>query len=191
MNKLVCVVGMTGSGKSIVSDYLVEKGFSYLRFGQLTMDIIKERGLEVSEDNEKSIREGLRAEHGMAAYAKLNITKFDELLEKGNVVGDGLYSWSEYKVLKEKYQDNLIIVAVYAPPKLRYSRLEKRILAKEDKEMRNRATTKEKSKARDYAEIENIEKGGPIAMADYTIINTFTVEYVRGKLDEILGELNE
>ena len=49
----------------------------------------------------------MRKEHGMGAYAILNIPKFDELLKKGNVVGDGLYSWSEYKILKEKYQQDL------------------------------------------------------------------------------------
>ena len=37
-----------------------------------------------------------------------------------------------------------------------------------------RPLSKEQAKARDYAEIENIEKGGPIAMADIMIINEST-----------------
>lgn len=91
-NKLVCVVGMTGSGKSVVSDRLVDNGFQFLRFGQITLDYITEYNLKLCEVTEKEVREGFRKEHGMAAYAILNMPKIDELLRKGNVVGDGLYS---------------------------------------------------------------------------------------------------
>jgi len=188
MNKLICLVGMTGSGKSVVADYLVSKGFGFLRFGQITLDIVKERGLEPTEENERPVREEMRKKHGMGAYATLNIPKFDELLKKGHVVGDGLYSWSEYKVLKDKYVDQLIVVAVYAPLKVRYERLANRKLAKEDTDFRHRPATIEQAKARDYAEIENIEKGGPIAMADYTLVNIDTVESLIESVEKILGD---
>ncbi len=186
-NKLICIVGMTGSGKSVVSDYLVEKGFEFLRFGQITLDYFRERNILPTEAKEKEVREGFRKEHGMAAYAILNIPKIDELLKKGNVVGDGLYSWSEYKVLKEKYGENFYVIAVYAPPALRYSRLENR--TEIDEKMRNRPTNPRDSKSRDYAEIENIEKGGPIAMADFTVINTSTVENARKQVDDFLSQI--
>ena len=186
MNKLVCVVGMTGSGKSVVSDYLVSKGYSYLRFGQITMDIIKERCLEPNEVNERSVREGIRREHGMGAYALLNIPKFDELLKKGSVVGDGLYSWSEYKIFREKYGEQLVVVAVFAPPKLRYSRLVNRTLLSTDVNLKNRPATFDSARSRDFAEIENIEKGGPIAMSDFTLVNTGSVEELISQLEKVL-----
>ena len=104
MNKIICLVGMSGSGKSVVADELVRNGFEFARFGQITLDIVKERGLEPSEENERPIREEMRKEHGMGAYATLNIPKFDKLLEKANLVADGLYSWTEYKILKDYYK---------------------------------------------------------------------------------------
>jgi dephospho-CoA kinase len=177
---------MTGSGKSVVSDYLVNKGYSYLRFGQITMDLIKKRGLEPTEVNEKSIRESVRKEHGMGAYALLNIPKFDELLKKGNVVGDGLYSWSEYKILREKYGNQLVVLAVFAPPELRYSRLVNRTLLSTDVSLKNRPATLESAMSRDFAEIENIEKGGPIAMSDFTLINTGSVSELILQLEKVL-----
>jgi dephospho-CoA kinase len=189
VNKLVCLVGMTGSGKRVVADYLVEKGFGFLRFGQITLDIVKERGLEPTEENEKPIREEVRKTHGMGAYATLNIPKFDELLKKGHVVGDGLYSWSEYKILKDKYLEQLIVIAIYAPPKQRYERLANRKLLEADTDLRSRPATMEQAKARDYAEIENIEKGGPIAMAEYSLDNTGSIENLNKQIDIILGEL--
>ena len=179
---------MPGSGKSIVADEFVKNEFSYLRFGQLTLDTIKEKGLELNEANERRVREGFRKEHGMAAYAILNIPKIDELLKKSNVVVDGLYSWSEYKVLKEKYGELMKVVAVFSPPEMRYDRLVDRAVANDEKQ-RFRSFTREESKARDYAEIENIEKGGPIAMASYTIINTGTVLELKGEIEKIIGEI--
>lgn len=189
-NKIVFIVGMTGSGKSAVSDELVKKGFEFVRFGQITLDKIKEDGLKVNEANERKIREGFRKEHGMGAFAILNIPKFDELLEKSNVVGDGLYSWSEYKVLKKKYGDSMYVIAVYSPPEMRYERLENRGVENDEKQ-RFRSTTKEQSKSRDYAEIENSEKGGPIAMADFTIVNIGTIEELKQEINNILDIIND
>ncbi|MDD5145822.1 MAG: AAA family ATPase [Candidatus Pacebacteria bacterium] len=187
-NKIICIVGMPGSGKSLVSDELAKKEFAYLRFGQITLDKIKEEGLEVSEKNEKKIREEFRKNYGMGAFAKLNIPKIDEFLKNSNVVVDGLYSWSEYKILKEKYNDSLYILAVFAPPKLRYERLESRSI-KNDDEKRFRNLIKADAKARDYSEIENLEKGGPIAMADFTIVNTGTPQELKQNIEKILKQI--
>jgi dephospho-CoA kinase len=188
-HKLICICGLTGSGKSVVSDWLVNKGFGFFRFGQITLDIVKERGLAPTEENEKPIREEVRKKYGMGAYAILNMPKIEKLLEKGHVVGDGLYSWSEYKVLKEKYGDGLVIIAVYSPPELRYSRLAARQLKAEDKDLRHRPAAREQAKSRDYAEIENIEKAGPIAMADYTIMNITDVAAVHRQCEAILKDI--
>lgn len=184
-NKIICVVGMAGSGKSEVSDELVRRGFSFLRFGQITLDKVKREGLEPTETNERKVREGIRKKYGMAAFATLNIPEIDELLKKSNVVVDGLYSWSEYKILKEKYREIMYIVAVYAPPKIRYERLIDRSI-EGDKKQRFRNFTREEAKARDYAEIENLEKGGPIVMADFTIVNTGTLSQLKKEVNNIL-----
>ncbi len=183
-NKFIAIVGMCGAGKSVISDFLVSKGFGFFRFGQITLDEVKKQGLEPSEENEKKIRENIRKEHGMAAFAILNKPKIDDLLSRGNVVGDGLYSWSEYKHLKQIYGDKMIVIAVSSPPSLRYERLENR---KEiDEKMRNRPMTGEQAKSRDYAEIENIEKAGPIAMADFVVVNDSTKEDLIKKVKDFL-----
>lgn len=182
----VAVVGMTGAGKSAVADILVEHGFHYVRFGQITLDEVKRRGLAPSEENERPIREEFRKLHGKGAYAILNIPKFDALLTQGNVVGDGLYSWEEYKILKDKYGSNMIVVAIHTSPTTRYARLAARTLHAHDVAMRNRPATAEQARARDFAEIENIDKGGPIAMADYHIVNEGSPEELQVKLNELL-----
>jgi dephospho-CoA kinase len=189
MNRLIALVGMAGAGKSVIADELIRRGFHFFRFGQITMDIIKERGLDINETNERMIREAMRKEHGMGAYAILNLPKIESLLRKGNVVGDGLYSWSEYKILKEKYGGALVLVAVYAPPALRYERLANRKLEAKDTALRNRPISLHDAKKRDFADIENIEKGGPIAMADYTLLNTGSAQDLLLQFEKIMKEI--
>jgi len=190
-NKLICLVGMCGAGKSEVADYLMSRRkFGFIRFGQVTLDKVKELGKKPSEELERKIREDLRDKYGMAAFAILNIPKFDELLGESDVIGDGLYSWEEYLVLKEKYGDNLIIIATYASPKIRYQRLEGRAEKHgSDKDLRFRSFTKEEAAKRDRAEIENLHKAGPIAMSDYTLINNKKLSDLHKQIDEILEEI--
>lgn len=186
----LAVVGLTGSGKSVAADFFVEKGFSFFRFGQITLDICRKRGVS-GEAAEKKVREELRAKHGMGAYAILNIPIIEKLFKENNkVIGDGLYSWTEYKILKEKFGNEMTVLAIYASPQTRYDRLENR--AKnygEDKDLRWRSFTKEEAKARDFAEIENIEKAGPIVMADYTIVNEGSMEEYLSNLDKFYKKL--
>ena len=193
MSKLICLVGMAGSGKSEVADHLMKKkDFGFVRFGQITLDKIKDMGVMPTEALEKKIREGMRKKHGMAAYAILNIPKFDKLLKVGDVIGDGLYSWEEYLVLKEKYKEKFIVIATYAPPSMRYDRLEGRGKKHgEDKDLRFRGFTKEEAASRDKSEIENLHKAGPITMADYTVKNTSTLKKLHNQADEIMEEIYE
>jgi dephospho-CoA kinase len=188
VNKLYAIVGMCGSGKSIACDVLREKGWLYIRFGQITIDRLKAEGKEINESNEKAMREALRKEYGMGAFAILSLPGIEESLKKGNTVIDGLYSWSEYKILREKFGERLHIVCIYASPATRYRRLESRTGHENDRETRMRRLTAAEARKRDFAEIENIEKGGPIAMADYTICNESSEEKLKAKMLEVANE---
>jgi dephospho-CoA kinase len=178
MNKVVALVGMAGSGKSEAAQVFKAKGFFRVRFGDITDEEIKRRGLELSEANERPIREMLRKEHGMAAYAILNQPRIDSALKTADVVVDGLYSWEEYLSLKSHYSRNFFVVAVYSSPATRYARLSTR---------HQRPLTQEESTSRDKAEIENLNKGGPIAMADFTIVNETSLDDLRQNTEKIIS----
>jgi dephospho-CoA kinase len=168
--RVVAIVGMAGAGKSEVARTFESKGFTSIRFGDLTDRELRRRGLARNEANERTVRETLRREYGMAAYAKLNLPAIDEAAGRGAVVIDGLYSWEEYNCLREHYGETFKVVAVWSSPATRYDRLEKRS---------ERPLTPEEAAGRDKAEIENINKGGPIAMADFTLRNDSTFESLR------------
>jgi dephospho-CoA kinase len=181
MRKVVAIVGMAGSGKSEVAKIFEEKGYSRIRFGDITDIEIKKRTLEINEANERHFRELLRKELGMAAYAILNQPIIDEALKKTSVVADGLYSWEEYLCFKGYYLNNFFLVSVYSSPKTRYFRLAERIL---------RPLKIDEAVSRDKSEIENLNKGGPIAMADYTILNESDLESLRDQTEAVLNCLN-
>ncbi len=178
--KVVSIVGMTGAGKSEVARLFEENGFIRIRFGDITDEEIRKRGLELNEENERYIRELLRKEYGMSAYARLNLSSIDLARKQSAVVIDGLYSWEEYTFLKTHYGEDFYVVAVWASPKTRYARLTDRS---------NRRLTLEEATNRDRAEVENINKGGPIAMADLTIINEFSLEELVRETEGVISRL--
>ena len=190
-HKLICIVGMCGAGKSLLADQLREsRPMAYVRFGQITMDQIALSGQTATEQLERQIREEMRKDYGMAAYAVLNMPKIDLLLPEQDVIGDGLYSWAEYVVLREKYGEDLVVIAVFAPPVIRYARLKDRAtMHQNDAGNRFRSFTIQEAASRDVAEIEQLEKGGPIAMANYTVLNTGTKTEVHQQLAQIISQI--
>ncbi len=178
--KVVSIVGMAGAGKSEVARLFQENGFTKIRFGDITDEEIRKRGLELNEENERYIRELLRQEQGMAAYAKLDLPGIDEASKQSDVVIDGLYSWEEYTFLKAHYGKDFYVVAVWSSPKTRYARLTDRL---------DRRLTLEEAASRDRAEIENINKGGPIAMADFTIINESSLKDLAKETKLVIAKL--
>lgn len=177
--KVIALVGMPGAGKSSCIDYLESKGVPSVYFGGITVDEVKRRGLAVNQVNEKAVREELRATEGLGVMANRIIKKIEDLTADGHklVAADGLYSWTEYKIFEEVFGENVIFIAIAAPRKVRHARLENRPV---------RALTPQEANDRDYAEIENSEKGGPIANADYTILNDSTPEKMIETFQNIL-----
>ncbi len=180
MNKIVAVVGMCGCGKSVATEEFIKKGFEKIYFGAVTFDILKERGMEINEANERKIREELRSSGDKGIYAKIYLPKIEEAYKKGNVVIESMYSWSEYKYVKERFGDAFKVLAIVTDSGLRRERLKNRTF---------RPMTAEESLSRDVSEIENVEKGGPIAIADHYITNNGSAEELIAKVNKFINNL--
>ncbi len=174
-NRAVAVVGMCGSGKSVLTQLFVQRGWSDVYFGGVAVSQLNKNGIEVNEANERAMREGLRAKYGMGAFAYILQDEILQKLSQGNVVLDGLYSWSEYTQLQEALSGQLIVLAVVTNSAVRYHRLSDRPI---------RPLTASQARGRDYAEITNSEKGGPIAIADYYLDNN-------GDMDSMLAQFEQ
>ena len=180
MNKAVAVVGMCGSGKSVLCNYFCHLGWPKIYFGGVTVSQLIKNGQQVNEQNERAMRESLREKYGMGAFAILLKDEIVEKLQSGNVVLDGLYSWEEYKILKEILGEQLVIVAVVTNCAIRKQRLATREF---------RHLTSEQVDSRDIAELENLDKGGPIAKADYYVLNNGTELELKQQFENLLQQL--
>lgn len=177
---VIALVGMPGSGKSITAKYFQDKNIPILRFGDQTDIGLKELSEELNEENERWYREKLRNELGMGAYAIKIEPRIKKVLETRDIVIlDGLYSWEEYLYLKKKFPA-LVLLCIFASPKTRYQRLGQRAI---------RSLSLEDAISRDHAELDKLNKGGPIAIADYTIINEGNIDSLHKDLDQLLHEI--
>ncbi|MCC5669185.1 AAA family ATPase [Nostoc sp. CHAB 5784] len=181
MVRIIAIVGMPGSGKSVIASYLKTYGFPMIRFGEIIIREVEKRSLAITPQNEQLVREEIRKQHGMDVCAQMALPLIkSKLLEHQLIIIDGLYSFSEYKTLKKEFNDELLVLAIFTPKALRYERLTLR---------QDRPLTLAEAQKRDFMEIEKIEKGGPIAIADLTIINDGSQSQLHKKLEQLLGEI--
>ncbi len=180
--KILAFVGLPGAGKSTAVEHFTEKGHPKVYFGGVVFDAMKEKGIEITPENERAFRVQFREEYGKNVVADRIVTQIQHLVAAGQhrIIADGIYTWSEYKVLKHAFPGELIVAAIVAPRHLRYHRLAHRPV---------RPFTESESYDRDMHEIENLEKGGPIAIADHYIINDGSEAELYEKLELLASEL--
>lgn len=182
MSRALALVGMPGAGKSLCASHLNERGFFTYRFGQIVVDEVARRGLPLNPQNERLVREDLRAKEGINAIAQRSLPHLHKALKTHNsIIIDGLYGFGEYKLLQQGLGASMVVLAIVASRPLRYGRLAKRP---------ERPLTADEALERDIREIENLEKGGPIAIADYTLLNDGTAQELLAQLDTLLLTLD-
>ena len=180
---IIAILGLPGSGKTEVINYLMQKfNWPKVYFGDITFDEMKKRGLEINEKNERIIREELRDKYGRLHYSKQVIKKIKNIKERKNILVESLYDREEYKYFKEAFGNNFITVAIYSSPLNRYKRLEHRQI---------RPLTFKEAQSRDYSQIENIFQAGPIAMANYTIVNEKNLDYLYREIYHIISLIKQ
>ena len=180
--KIIAFVGMAGSGKSVAVDYMTNKGIPKVYFGGMILKAMEKQGIEITPENEKKFREEIREKEGKDWVVRQVIDAVYDLVEAGQrrIILDGLYTWTEYGILKHEFPGVLTVVAVVTAKKIRYERVGKREI---------RPLSLEEIRERDRAEIENLEKGGPIAAADYFVTNDGDIDDLHEQIDKVLKEV--
>lgn len=182
--KILAFVGLTGSGKSTAVKYFTEKGYPRVYFGGVIYQAMEEAGVAKGEDNEKQFRLDIREKEGQDFVVKRIIDQIHKLADAGQhrIVADGLYTWDEYKALKHEFPGEVVVVAILTTKHIRYHRLTERF--------DDRPQSAAISAQRDNNEIETLQKGGPIAMADFFISNDTSEEELFKKLDTLARDID-
>jgi dephospho-CoA kinase len=181
---VIAVLGLAGSGKSVAVGHLEKSlGAETIYFGGVVIAEVERRGMPVTAENEREVREELRAEDGMAVMAKRSIPAIEQSLEThGVALIDGLYSGAELDLLSERYGSRLVTVAIQADRSVREERLATRPV---------RPLTAAQMLARDIAEISALDKARPIVLATIQITNNGSTEDLEAELERVVAKSRE
>lgn len=177
--KIVAFVGLAGSGKSTAVEHFTSIGYPRVYFGGIIYKAMAEVGIEPGDwEREGPFREEIREREGKDFVVKRVVQETHDLIAAGQkrIVLDGLYTWTEYKILRHEFPGEMTVVAIVTPKHLRKQRMGKRP---------ERPMTPQQVDERDWEEIENLEKGGPIAIADYFVHNEGDIDALYRQLEQV------
>jgi dephospho-CoA kinase len=178
---VIAVVGLPGAGKTEATTRFVKHQFVRVGFNDIFYEEFDRWGLERNETNEQFVRVEMRNKLGRTILAERALPVIEEALHGGkHVLIESLYSWWDYSFLKERLGECFKILAIYAPPALRYARLAVRP---------ERPYSAEVAHSRDYAQIDSLQQAGPIVMADWTIQSTGTKEELHAAVDTLIQDI--
>ena len=181
--KIIATAGMPGSGKGEVLRYLKEKGIPSVIMREVVQKQMEEDGIEINNKNLREYATELRKEGGMDVVAKMCLPLIEELSRNHNIVlVDGIRGYEEVKLFKKELTKDFVLVAIHAAPKTRFTRLATRGKKWDMK-------TVEEFEWRDSMEL-SWGLGNAIALADYVIDNSGSVEELHKRIDDFLKKVN-
>ena len=178
---VVGLAGMPGSGKSFVVKTAEEEGYAVVAMGDVVREETAGKGLELNPTNVGKVMLQLRATGGESAVAEKCIPRIEQK-ENSKVMVDGLRSYAEAETFK-KHFPKFVLVAVHASPEIRFSRLSSRGRSDDPK-------TWAVFHERDMREL-SVGLGKAIALAEYLIINDYSVDTLTKRAREVLRRAEE
>lgn len=159
--------GLPGSGKSKIAELAEEMGFRVIKGGDVVREEARARDMELTDENLAELTETLREEEGDGALAKICIDLI-QVEEDSPVLIDSFRNKDEIRVFEEQFGENFHVIAVEAPFRERFDRLQNRSRADD-------ITTREELRIRDTREME-WGVGAVIDDADIFIENAGTLD---------------
>jgi dephospho-CoA kinase len=174
--RVLGVVGLPGSGKSIVDDVAMKMGFSIVIMGDVIRDETVMRKLVPTPENVSKVMIEIRIEEGLSVVAKKCIPKIRKTSTR-QVIVEGLRSPAEVNEFRRSFH-SFKVLAIYASPKVRFRRIFSRKRSDDSTDWKTFVE-------RDLREIE-VGIGSVIVLADYTIINEGSLQCFKTKVRKFL-----
>ncbi|MEE9406351.1 MAG: AAA family ATPase [Candidatus Aenigmarchaeota archaeon] len=181
--KVVCLVGMPGSGKNEVLNVFEKHGIPTFNMGDIITKIEPEaRGItEINEYVESEIREDIRKKLGPAAVA---IRTVEEVRKLGSdtVAIAGIHSFEELEYFKKELGEDFTLVAVECNRDIRRIRLSVRA-------ERAMSADEFEHREKNYSEIFDVAK--LIEQADISLDNNGTKEELVAQAEKLISEIKK
>lgn len=160
--RLLGILGMPGSGKTLLSTLLGQAGLPVISLGRFVIDEVLRQGMEPSPQSEQEMRSALRKKNGPQVLAELAMAQVSTDVLDGLVVLDGVYSPHEDDFFRNYMESKYFTIAVLCDKSLRYARVANR---------EHRPLTAVEAESRDRHELEILRKAEPIVLSDYFVTN--------------------
>lgn len=176
---VIGVCGFAGVGKTTAIDFLRSHcGGHTIYVGQVVIDEVRRRQLELTPENEKAVRLDLRKDDPAALIA-LKRSSLENSLNQGDpVLIDAVMLMEEFHFIRAHSGNApVFLLQITADLETRVRRLNDRKL---------RTLTREQAQARDVTELEKLNIGDVFKNSDRTIANDGTQEDFEGELNTYL-----
>ncbi len=178
------IIGLTGTiaaGKSTVADILKRKGFEHYTYSDILRKEARKRGLQESRENLQRLGNEFKSKDpGILSSMIIKEARGKD------IIADGIRTVDEITELKKHI--HAYVLALDAPPKIRYERLKRR-------DRPGDPLTFEQFLKIDEHENKGLTPGQEIERciqnADFTIINDSTDAELEAKLDEVLEKISQ
>lgn len=188
---ILVVVGLPGSGKSTIAEFLREEDFDVIEFGDIWRELLKKAKIPLNDP--KGTREFtrmLREKHGKDIYARYAVKKIRKSMR--HVVLMGVRSTYEMDYLKKKVS-KIEIIAIRSPFETRFERMKKRAKPEDPKTLADFKWLNTREK-RGFLPDKKEERHGVLIVmkkADYAINNNGTKEQLKENLDKVLTKIDK
>ena len=175
-DKIIGLTGTNGSGKGEAAAFFMSQGYAYLSLSDLIREELRQKGQEISRDNLIRMGNHLRKTFGADILARRTMEQV-----RGKAIIDSIRNSKEVEYLQR--QKEFTLLAVDAPPEVRYNRVM-------DRGRDESVQTLEEFIAKEKEEMTDSDKGQQLQrcmqMADYLVLNDDTLEEFHRKLEAFL-----
>jgi len=177
--KIIGLVGKIGSGKTVLSNYLVKNyGASYHRFSKILEDVLVRLKMPLTRDNYIAL--GIRLRELLGADTLVDAMKYELIEDNSDVaIVDGVRYPNEAQMIRKL---GGVLVYIDAPTKTRYERVKKRG-EKGEREISYEEFLKNEKKKTELM-IDELGRS-----AEYRIVNDGSYEEYEMKIKRLTSEL--
>ncbi len=181
--KVICIVGMPGSGKNEVLSVFEKHGIPTFNMGDVITRLEpKARGItEINEYVESEIREDIRKRLGPAAVA---IRTVEEVRKLGSdmVAIAGIHSFEELEYFRKELDQRFMLVAVKCDRDIRRIRLSVRA---------DRAMSSDEFEHREQKYSEIFDVARLVEQAEFSLDNNGTKEELVAQTEKLISEIKK